>query len=178
MIRPSRQEGMTLVVALVMLVVLTLLVVSAIRFGNINLRIAGNVQSEAEAAAAAQIGLERMVKNINGAANISSLVGETNAISTGGATYTVTVTKPACIFSKPINNADLDPGKATDLPCFESNDTEKLVTAKDALTTAPTACKDQQWDVTAGVDDNQRSGAKTSMLQGVSVRVGAEVLCP
>ena len=48
-----RQKGMTLVVALVMLVVLTLLVVSAIRFGNINLRIAGNAQSEAEATSAA-----------------------------------------------------------------------------------------------------------------------------
>ena len=33
------QSGMTLVVSLIMLIVLTLLVVSAIRFGNINLKI-------------------------------------------------------------------------------------------------------------------------------------------
>ena len=39
------QFGVTLVIALVMLIILSLLVVSAIRFGNINLRITGNVQS-------------------------------------------------------------------------------------------------------------------------------------
>jgi Tfp pilus assembly protein PilX len=180
MIRPMRQKGMTLVVALVMLVVLTLLVVSAIRFGNINLRIAGNAQSETEATAAAHVAVETMVKTIDAAPNISALASETMNISTGGGTYAVVVSKPACQFNKPINNADLDPGKSGDLACFESTDTEKLVTSKDALTTAPTACKDQQWDVQANVDDTamMKSGAKVSMLQGISVRVGAEVACP
>jgi Tfp pilus assembly protein PilX len=172
-----REKGMTLVVALVMLVVLTLLVVSAIRFGNINLRIAGNAQSEAEATSAAQVAVETMVNNINAAANISSLTSQTMSVSTGGGTYTVTVTKPGCIFNKPINNSDLDPTKTSDQACFETTDTEKLVTSGNTLTTAPTACKDQQWDVQASVDDS-KSGAKTSMLQGVSVRVGAEVQCP
>ena len=171
------QSGMTLVVALVMLVVLTLLVVSAIRFGNINLRIAGNAQSEAEATSAAQVAVETMVNKINAAANISSLTSQTMSVSTGGGTYTVSVTKPGCIFNKPINNSDLDPTKTSDQACFETTDTEKLVTSGNTLTTAPTACKDQQWDVQASVDDS-KSGAKTSMLQGVSVRVGAEVQCP
>jgi Tfp pilus assembly protein PilX len=173
-----RQKGMTLVVALVMLVVLTLLVVSAIRFGNINLRIAGNAQSEAEATSAAQVALETMVNKINAAANISSLTNESMSVSTGGGTYTVTVTKPSCLFNKPINNSDLDPTKTKDQPCFESGDSEKLVTSNNTLTTVPTACKDQQWDVAADVNDTAKSGAKTSMLQGVSVRVGAEVQCP
>jgi Tfp pilus assembly protein PilX len=178
MSRNHGQEGMTLVVALVMLVVLTLLVVSAIRFGNINLRIAGNVQSETEASAAAQVAVENMVKTINASSNISAITNQTVSVSTGGTSYAVTVTKPACIFNKNINNAELDPSKSADLPCFEGTDTEKLVTANNTLTTAPTACKNQQWDVQADVDDSNKSGAKTSMLQGVSVRVGAEVQCP
>jgi Tfp pilus assembly protein PilX len=172
------QKGMTLVVALVMLVVLTLLVVSAIRFGNINLRISGNVQAETEAAAAAQVAMEDMVTTINGSSNISSLASKTVNVSTGGATYTVVVTKPACIYNKNLNNSELDPTKAADMVCFETTDTEKLVTAGNTLTTAPTACKNQQWDVQASVDDTSRSGAKTSMLQGITVRVGAEVQCP
>ena len=174
----KRQQGMTLVVALVMLVVLTLLVVSAIRFGNINLRIAGNVQSETEASAAAQVAVETMVNAINVSSNISALTTQTMTICTGGRDYEVTVTKTACIFNKKINNSDLDPTKDGDLPCFEGTDTEKLVTANDTLTTAPTACKNPQWEVLASVDDSAKSGAKTSMLQGVSVRVGAEVQCP
>jgi Tfp pilus assembly protein PilX len=176
--RRYREQGMTLVVALVMLVVLTLLVVSAIRFGNINLRIAGNVQSEAEASAAAQVAVESMLNTINGSSNISAITSQTVNVSTGGATYTVSVTKPACLYNKNINNSELDPGRAADLPCFESTDTEKLVTANNTLTTVPTACKNQQWDVQASVDDSNRSGAKTSMLQGITVRVGAEVQCP
>jgi len=175
--RPG-QRGMTLVVALVMLVVLTLLVVSAIRFGNINLRISGNVQSESEASAAAQVATESMIKTIDASTNISSITSQTVNVSTGGATYTVSVTKPACLYNKNINNSELDPTKTADMPCFESTDTEKLVTADNTLTTVPTACKNQQWDVESNVDDSSRSGAKTSMLQGITVRVGAEVQCP
>lgn len=176
--RRNRQQGMTLVVALVMLVVLTLLVVSAIRFGNINLRIAGNVQSETEASAAAQVAIETMVTTINASSNISTITNQNMTVGTGGRDYAVSVTKPACIFNKNINNSELDPAKAADLPCFETTDTEKLVTANNTLTTVPTACKNQQWDVQAAVDDSAKSGAKTTMLQGVSVRVGAEVTCP
>jgi hypothetical protein len=176
--RAARQQGMTLVVSLVMLIVLTLLVVSAVRFGNINLRITGNVQSETEASSATQVGMETMVKTINSAPNISALTNQDMTISTGGRSYTVHVVKPACIFNKNINSSDLDPTKPGDLPCFESTDTEKLITSNDTLTTVPTACKNQQWDVQASVDDSARSGAKTSMLQGISVRVGAEVQCP
>lgn len=171
------QGGITLVVSLIMLVVLTLLVVSAIRFGNINLRIAGNVQSETEATAAAQVAIETMVNTINASPNISTIANQTMTMSTGGASYQVAVTKPGCLFNKNINNAQLDPTKDADLVCFETTDTEKLVTANNTLTTAPTACKDQQWDVTASVDDD-KSGAKVSLLQGVAVRVGAEVQCP
>jgi len=171
------QGGMTLVVALVMLVVLTLIVVSAIRFGNINLKITGNVQAEAEAASAAQVAVETMVNTINASPNISAIADQNMNVSTGGATYPVTVSKPGCIFNKNINNAQLDPSKPADQACFETTDTEKLVTNNNTLTTAPTACKDQQWDITAAVDD-AKSGVKTSMLQGISVRVGAEVQCP
>ena len=77
-----RQAGLTLVVALVMLVVLTLLVVSAIRFANINLRIAGNVQEQTESIAAAQVAVESTVKDMIASPNISSRTNRT-----GGAPY-------------------------------------------------------------------------------------------
>lgn len=177
--RTSRQQGMTLIVALVMLVVLTLLVVSAVRFGNINLRISGNMQAETEAQAAAQVALEQMVDTINAAPNISAIPEKENVpVSTGGITYAVSVSRPACIFTNNIPTPKLDPDKPADQPCFESGDRgDVMVTHEDTLTAHSTACKEQQWDVEAAVDDSS-SGAKTSMLQGLSVRVGAEVVCP
>lgn len=174
-----RQRGMTLVIALVMLVVLTLLVVSAIRFSNINLRISGNVQSETEAVSAAQLAVDQTVKAMDASTNISAILPQNQLpVSTGGKTYKVDVKKPGCIFNKPVNNVDLDPSKAADLACYEGNDTEKQITANGGLTTTPTACKLQQWDVVASLNDSDTSGATVTVLQGVALRVGAEVVCP
>lgn len=176
--KPQRQSGMTLVIVLVMLVVVSLLVASALRFSTINLKISGNVQSETEASAAAQVAVENTVRTMASTSNISTIAAQPAAsVSTGGQTYTVNVTKPLCIFTKNINTASLDPSKPADQACFEGTDTEKQLLASGKLSTTPSACKDQQWDVSASVDDG-RSGAKVTVLQGVALRVGAEVQCP
>lgn len=172
------QSGMTLVVALVMLVVLSLLVVSAIRFGNINLKITGNSQAEAEAAAAAQLAVESTIKQMVESPNVSTVPAQPSlTVSTGGKDYTVNVSKPACLFTRNISNVELDPSKEADRFCYDGSDPEKVITAEDKLSTAPTGCKNQQWDVQASVDDSL-SGAKTTLLQGVATRVGGEVSCP
>jgi len=173
------QSGMTLVIALVMLVVLSLLVVSAIRFGNINLKITGNSQAETEAAAAAQLAVESTIKQMVESPNISTIAAQPNLlVSTGGQDYEVNVAKPVCLFTRNISNIELDPSKSGDLKCFDGADGEKQITAEGKLTTTPTGCKNQQWDVQASIDDSLRSGAKTTMLQGVATRVGPEVTCP
>jgi Tfp pilus assembly protein PilX len=177
-VRRNPQSGMTLVIALIMLVVLTLLVVSAIRFGNINLRIAGNVQSETEAAAAAQVAVESTIATMVASPNISAIPAASPSVSTGGQTYTVAVSAPNCVFSKQVNTDTLDPTKPADQVCFEGSDADKLVTASGTLSATPSACKDQQWDVTAQVADTNRSEASVTMLQGAAVRVGAQVVCP
>lgn len=57
----SKQRGATLLVSLVMLVVLTLFVLSAINLTNVNLRIVGNMQIHKEIQAAAQMGIEKTI---------------------------------------------------------------------------------------------------------------------
>lgn len=173
-----RQSGMTLVIVLVMLVVVSLLVASAIRFANINLRITGNMQSEVEAAAAAQVAVESTITAMVATPNIGTIAAQPAvSVATGGQTYTVAISKPACVFTKNISTSSLDPTKTADQACFEDLDKEKQLLSTGVLSTTPSACKDQQWDVSASVDD-ARTGAKTTVLQGVSMRVGAEVLCP
>ena len=174
----SRQRGITLVVSLIMLIVLTLLVVSAVRFGNINLKISGNAQTETEATAATQVAIEQTLKQVVAADKIDSIAARPAAtISTGGASYTVNVAKPTCVLSKNIKNIELDPAKAGDRLCFGSSDPDKLVGSDGKLVEAPTSCKGQQWDIAATTADGA-SGAQVSMLQGVSLRVSAEVQCP
>jgi Tfp pilus assembly protein PilX len=176
--KPRRaQAGLTLVISLIMLVVLTLLVVSAIRFSNINLRLAGNAQTQAEAAAAAQVAIEKVVASATAGTNLSAMSQATSTVSTGGASYAVTVSKPVCNMTQDIDPKTLDPSNTADQKCFGLTDPDKLVTSDTKLTSAPTACKNQLWDIGATVGD-ATSGAAVSMLQGVTLRVGAEVSCP
>ena len=134
-----------------MMVVLTLLVVSAIRFGNINLKIAGNAQTEAEAVAATQVALEKVIEQVNLTPNIANIQAQpAMVVSTGGATYKVNVAKPACTFSKNIVYTELDPTKEADKACFEGADPGEVIFDKDGKPIPkPTACKDQNWDVAA-----------------------------
>jgi Tfp pilus assembly protein PilX len=88
-----RQQGATLVVSLIMLVVLTLLVVSAILIGNTNLKSVGNLQSRNEATAAAQQAIEQILGDVN---NFYTLTNHTIAIG-GVPGFTVTVFAPVCL---------------------------------------------------------------------------------
>lgn len=176
MTKRHAQSGITLVVSLIMLIVLTLLVVSAIRFGNINLKIAANAQVETEATAATQAALEQMVAQVSVADRVDGIPAQTISVSTGGATYTVVVSQPSCLLNKNIKAQDLDANNPIDRVCFEGSDGEKQIDANGNLTTAPTACKDQQWDIAASLPNT--SGVSVQMVQGVALRVGAEVQCP
>lgn len=174
------QRGITLVVTLIMLVVLTLLVVSAIRFGNVNLKIASNVQSQSEATAATQVAIERVLEQVKTAPNIDAIAASNSStppITAGGAAYPVRWTAPKCIVTKPVSNADLNPNKASDLPCFESQDQDKMIDASGKTTSSPSACNDQHWGVESSVDD-AATGTKVTTYQGFSVRVSAQVQCP
>ena len=172
------QSGITLIVSLIMLVVLTLLVVSAIRFGNLNLKISGNAQAEVEATAAAQVAIEKMVVEIVTADKVDSVKAQPEMlVSTGGATYKVNATKPVCVFNKNIDTTTLNPEDPGDKDCFESGDPDGPLGPDGKPIAKPTACKDQQWEVAVAVDDT-KTGAKVSMLQGIALRVEAAVQCP
>lgn len=172
------QSGVTLVVSMIMLIVLTLLVVSAIRFGNINLKIAQNTQAEVEAAAAAQVAIEQMMADINDAPDIAALAAKPNEnISTGGVAYKVAVAKPACVLTRNVQNTELNHTDPEDQKCYGSP-TGDIIIGSDGLPLAqPTECKLQQWEVQAGVSDTF-TGVNLTMVQGASVRVSVEVLCP
>ena len=56
----QRQSGATLIVALIMLIMMTVLAVSAINLSTINLKIVGNMQSQKAMDAAAQDAIEQI----------------------------------------------------------------------------------------------------------------------
>jgi len=174
----ASQSGVTLVVSLIMLVVLTLLVVSAIRFGNINLKITQNAQVEAEATAAAQVAIEQMMAEVNGSSDITTIAAKVNqSISTGATAYKVSVTKPACVLSRNVESDELDHEDEDDRLCYGGGGIELPLDKNNKPIVPPKECKQQQWEVQADVNDSA-SGAKLTLLQGLAVRVGVHVACP
>ena len=176
-LKNQKQKGAVLMVSMIMLVVLTLLVVFAIRSGNTNLRIAGNMQSQAEAGAAAQQVIEQVIEQIKVTDNIGLIPAQTVPVSMGAVTYTVqAAAMNKCLVEVPVLNTALNPANANDVPCFESADEDKAIKADGTLTTKPSACKTQQWDIQAGVTDGA-SGANVTQVQGITIRVPATVTC-
>lgn len=172
------QSGATLVVSLIMLVVLTLLVVSAIRSGNTNLRIAGNMQVQAEAAAAAQQVIEQVVDADNPDDFTAITAPQTIVVSAGAMSYNVVVAKPTCNNTVPILSTDpsLNPKDEDDRKCIGESSGEIILDASGNPIPNPTTCNQQQWEVRADVVDD-KSGAKISQHQGVAKRTYKPTSC-
>lgn len=146
----SRQRGVALVIGMIMLVMLTLLVVSAINTSTTNLKIAGNMQSEDEARAMAQQAIEQFISSY---ANFyPTLVGPTttgfDVNNDTNNDYSVTVARPVCKRA-----AQQIPPRSID--CANG--------AKNGI-----YCWDTLWEVAATAVDT-KSGVSQSVVQGVSL---------
>lgn len=147
----SRQRGATLVVGLVMLVVLTLLVVSAIRSSNTSLRIVGNMQHQNEAKAATQQIIEQIISNIANfnAAPTTSQTFNIDINNDGTNDYSIVVLPPAC----------------------------KFITSATGYQYGASAPKETYWDIQAIATD-MTYGTTITVHQGVKVRLGVNATCP
>lgn len=176
----DKQRGATLIIGLVMLVVLTLLVISAIRSSNTNLRIVGNMQMQEEVFTAAQQATEQVISS-NFTTNPVSQVIAVDINMDGTTDYTANV-NPACTGSIAVTNADLNPANAADAPCISSGAAQQTGLIVSGAAGAGTLagqswCYLQQWNLQANVTDGN-TGAIATTVQGVSLRVPAGTACP
>ncbi len=152
--RPQyRQQGATLITALVMLIVLTLLVVSAIRASSVNLRVVGNMQLQQQNFHAAQQVSEAYISNDFTQNPVQSNV----SVTINSVTYPAKVFVPTCYATTPLQVAQAPDG------CRGSN-------KYDPNNTSQTDCSAQQWDVTTTVYD-PTTNAQTTVHQGISSTV-------
>lgn len=95
-----RQRGMTLIISLVMLIMLTMFAISTMNLSNSNLKVVGNQQALRAVEAAAQQALEQVV---SGSAIFSAPAAQTFTIDG----FTVAVTAPVCIRSQTATGSSL-----------------------------------------------------------------------
>lgn len=170
------QRGSTLLVALVMLMLLTMVAISAMNATTSSIQIVGNAQFREESNAAAQQAIENMISSNFTASPAASSV----AVAFGAANYTAQVATPTCTSSIGLTNAELNPAIAADAVCLGSGagGANLIMGASGVLSpTAQSWCYKQQWDIQATVTDSN-TGANTVVHQGVFTRVPAGTACP
>lgn len=159
-IRSSTQRGATLFIALVMLVVLTLLSISGIRMNMTNLRIAGNMQWQGEATAAAQQAIEQKISDLaflSGASSATAASTVSIDVNRDGTNdYTVTVSAPACYRLKPQTGYSM-------VVTSQTPGTSQVQIAPD----------DVYFDIQGQVTDNNTGGVVT-VHQGIKVVLGGK----
>jgi Tfp pilus assembly protein PilX len=151
----QRQRGVAMVIGMIMLVLITLLVVSAINSSSVNLRIAGNMQAEEGARAVAQQAIEQFIgvyanfyPTPTGMSPTSPTTPNFDINNDGSAEYVVSITAPACRRA-----AKQVPGRSAD--CING--------ARAGL-----FCWDTVWDVVATATD-AKTGVRQVVTQGISI---------
>jgi len=155
MIMASKQRGSTLLVALIMLVLMTLIAISAMNATTGSVQIVGNAQFREEANAAGQQAIENVISTST--FKTTAPAAQTVDVNGDGVTdYTVAFTPaPSCISYTNIE----DPEAGTMLFDGRAKCMGNL-------------CYWVVWDVTAVVTDAHGSGATATVHQGVRTITG------
>ncbi|HEX2539949.1 MAG TPA: PilX N-terminal domain-containing pilus assembly protein [Caldimonas sp.] len=169
----ARQRGVTLIVALVMLLAMALLAVWAYNGSTGNLRIVGNTQVRQEAFAAAQAAIETTISSslfVQDAAAVAASPIPVDVHGNGTAAYTARLEPaPLCYRVRPVGSAELDPTVPTDLPCMMSQAPNGIESELPGAAAGASLCSDMEWNIRAVVTDAP-SGTSVAANQGVAVR--------
>ena len=175
-----RQEGATLVIALIMLVVITLLAVSTLGTTNMNLKVVGNMQSRGEALHATQQAIETVISTPQFIANPANALlnpcGTANTLCTdlngdGTPEYTTQLNPaPSCVSVKPIKASELNLSSAEDLGCSAGQAQQFGVAG---VGSGDSLCASTVWDITAETK-GMANRTRVTVTQGVAVRISAD----
>lgn len=178
---PRSQRGMTLLVGLIMLVLMTMIALTTFNVGKTNQAIVGNMQHRNEGIAAAEMAVEMAVSTTkffdtpNAVFTPTANCTTNNAIcidanGDGKTDFTVSLTPaPACLTARVIMNSELDLSKPEDLDCTTGVGQSYGVAG---AATGESLCAESKWEINAEAEDLQTS-TKVSVTQGFGVRIPA-----
>lgn len=177
------QRGAALIVSLIMLLLITILAVTAFRLGKSNLQIIGNVQQREQAIDAAQLAIDQVISSVQFTLTPANAVQNpcngtpdlVCAAATGGSGTDIDVkVDPTCDSIQPI--------PVTALNFADPNDAGCLVGANQNFGVAGSGnnnsmCANSVWNINATATDNV-TGATATVDEGAGVRVSSVTTCP
>ncbi len=167
------QRGVTLIVALVMLLAMALLAVWAYNGSTGNLRVVGNTQVRQEAFAAAQAAIESTISSSLFVQDPVAVAGSPIPVDVHGngtPAYAARLEPaPTCYRVRPVAAGELNPSVATDLPCLLSQAPNGIESELPGPPAGASLCSDMEWNIRAVVSD-AATGTNVAANQGVAVR--------
>lgn len=150
---PARQRGISLVMAMIMLVLLSMIAISATYSTTSSLRIVGNMQMQEEALNAAQAAIDDQLNTLARFTTPEDRYIDIDINQDGARDYQVLLKAPICIAK------------------------DESTTYSVKVTGSGSAPETTYWEATAEVTDD-RTGAKVTLNQGVSIRLLPYMGCP
>lgn len=172
---PSKQHGVVLPMALIMLVMMLLVAIVSFNMGRQNTIIAGNMQHKAEVVNSANQAVEEVISKTAFITNPSAALPGNKATydinGDGKKDITVTLSPPPCVKkAQVIKNAELSISNANDAACIVGAGQNLGV---EGAVTGDSLCANSVWEINAvAVDDV--TGAGATVTSGVGVRVAAD----
>jgi Tfp pilus assembly protein PilX len=184
---PGRQRGITLLVALIMLVLMTLFAITTFNLGKSSLQIVGNMQQRNQAAGAAQSTLEEVVSTtqffqnptmvfVKPCAGANTRCVDINGDGKPDLIVSLTPT-PFCLTAKTIKNAALNLSNPEDAGCSIGTSQSFGIVGS---ATGDSMCAESLWEINAVAVDAVTQ-ARASVTHGVTVRVSTDSIgtsCP
>jgi len=177
----KRQQGVTLIIALVILVLLALFAMTAFQTSLTDLKSSGNMQARTEALNSAQEAIETAISTPQFASTptdaIATPCGAPNTLCTdfnndGTPEYRTRLEPaPSCMGTKVIKVVELNLADSEDLGCAVSQGQQFGIEGADTAA-SDSLCANTSWNVTARstAADN---GATVTVSQGVGMRISA-----
>jgi Tfp pilus assembly protein PilX len=193
------QRGITLIVSMILLVLITLVAVTTLNYGRSSMQIVGNLQQRNDSAAAAQEAIETAISTTrlldtpaaiiapgcNG--NVNTLCVDVNGDGTPDVTVALkghgAIGDPACVKSQVVPNQDLikeliaNPTNLDPLYCTAEADQAKFMLLSP---TGNSLCTNAIYEIVAVATD-ATTQANVTVTEGVALRLPTETAvtsCP
>lgn len=170
----GKQQGVTLIVGLIMLILITLVTVLSFNVANSHLRVVNNVQIQTELQAAANTAIERTISTTGFAVPAGYTATESISQFESSASGTTAQKTPvsvgivaACEKARILSNKE---SSSVSLNCLWDPDSGG--TYVDGVTSASSEslCAESLWDVKASATSPQDSNATMEVHEGVGIK--------
>lgn len=152
---PRRQRGATLVMGIIFLILLMLSVTVAFRMSHNNLKAVGNMQSQAEAEAAAGAAVEKLIST-----DAIFLAPVATTVPADAYGVAVSIAVPECTRSIPVDAST-------------SADTTPNIYLQGITPASASGYAETHWDI-AATASGAATGAKVEMHQGIKIILPAD----